>query len=215
MPPRLLPRLCLALTKAAEPPRHHFAHHRKVIIGLRLADVELAVLAFFEAFRPGHHHRADGLCALNMAVVIDLNPLRRGIKFQKLGQLAVDLRLGAGLCQPPFERFDRVALRLRHQLAPVAAFGNGDAHFAVCDFGQSRLDQFAFGQIAIDKDVRRRRHFLVELQHHAGEHLRFFDISRVAREEGAVAPVLPAANEEGLHPDHPALGREREHIGIA
>jgi len=30
-----------------------------------------------------------------------------------------------------------------------------------------------------------------------------------------VAPVLPAANEEGLHPHHTALGREREHIGIA
>jgi hypothetical protein len=41
------------------------------------ADVELAVLALDEPVRPGDDHRADGVGALDMAVVVDLDPARR------------------------------------------------------------------------------------------------------------------------------------------
>jgi hypothetical protein len=66
--------------------------------------------------------------------------------------------------------------------------------------------QFGLGQGAVDEDQARRRHFLVELGEEAGHHLGLFQALRCGGEEGAVAPVLPAANEEGLDGDLPALG---------
>jgi hypothetical protein len=40
-------------------------------------DVPLAILVLDEAFRPGDDHRAQRVGALNMAVVVDFDPLRR------------------------------------------------------------------------------------------------------------------------------------------
>ena len=37
----------------------------------------------------------------------------------------------------------------------------------------------------------------------------------MSREEGAVAPILPAADEEGLDRHGSRLAREREHVGVA
>src|SRR5690606_40149863 len=53
---------------------HDFAHHREIVIGLRLADVELAILVLEEALGPGDDHRPDRLGPLDMAVVVDFDP---------------------------------------------------------------------------------------------------------------------------------------------
>ena len=45
-------------------------------------DVEFAVLVFHHPFGPGDDHRADGIRALNVAVVINLDPLRRRFKIE-------------------------------------------------------------------------------------------------------------------------------------
>ena len=71
------------------------------------------------------------------------------------------------------------------------------------------------GSVAVDEDRARRRHLLVELEQHVGEHLVLVDLGGVAGPEGAVAPVLPAADEERLHSHLPALAGKREDVGVA
>ena len=150
-----------------------------------------------------------------MAVVVHLDPLRFLGQFEELGQLAQDLRLGAGLGEAAVERFGGVAAGLLHQPAAVAALGHADGDPVPARLAQRFLEQFALRQVAVDQDRARRGHFLVELRQHPGEDFRLRHFGDVAGEEGAVAPVLPAADEEGLDGDLPALGGEREHVGIA
>ena len=90
-----------------------------------------------------------------------------------------------------------------------------DHDLALGALGQRLLEQLAVGQLAIDQDPPRRRHVLVELDEKARQNLGFRDVVGMRREEGAMAPVLPAADEEGLDRHRPALAGQREHVGIA
>ncbi len=83
------------------------------------------------------------------------------------------------------------------------------------DRSQGFAQQRRIGQLAVDQHQPRRRHFLVELGEHAGQHRFLLHPFGMGGEEGAVAPVLPAADEEGLDRDLPALLRHGEDIGIA
>ena len=61
-----------------EAPLQHLAHHR-VIVARRQAfglDVELAILVLDEAVRPRHDHGTHRVSALDVAVVVDLDPPR-------------------------------------------------------------------------------------------------------------------------------------------
>jgi hypothetical protein len=71
--------LFLFLDQAGEAAAQHLLHHPVVVAGRQLgrADVELAVLALHEALRPGHDHAAHRVGALDVAVVVDLDPLGR------------------------------------------------------------------------------------------------------------------------------------------
>ena len=65
--------------RAAEAALEHLAHHGEVVAGRdRAADAEFAVGVLLEALRPGHDHHAIGVGAHDVAVVVDLDPLRRG-----------------------------------------------------------------------------------------------------------------------------------------
>src|SRR5207245_3810447 len=68
---------CL-LDEALEAAREHLAHHAVVVPRreLRRADVELAVLIPPEPLGTGDDHGADGVRALDLAVVIDLDATR-------------------------------------------------------------------------------------------------------------------------------------------
>src|SRR3546814_10696490 len=72
-----------------ETARQHLPHHRVIVAGLELADplvplavldiadVELAVGALHEPFRPGHEPAADRLGTAGVRFVVDLDPYRR------------------------------------------------------------------------------------------------------------------------------------------
>src|SRR3546814_19556800 len=62
------------------------------------------------ARRPRDDHRAQRIGALDMAVVIYLDALRRLVEIEQLGQLAPQLRLTAALREPPVELLARVAI---------------------------------------------------------------------------------------------------------
>ena len=203
------------LDRAGEAAAHDLAHHPEVVVGLRGLDVELAVLVLEEPLGPGDDHRADRVAALDVAVVVDLDPARLLGQLEELGQLAQGARLGAGLGEAAVERFGGVAAGLLHQPPPVAALRHADLDPVPGRLAQRLLQQLALGQLAVDQDRARRRHFLVELRQHAGEHLVVLDPLRVAGEERAVAPVLPAAHEERLDRDLPAFRGERENVGVA
>ncbi len=203
------------LQRAGKAALHDLAHHAEVVVGPGGADVELAVLVLDEAFGAGNDHRAHGLGALDVAVVVNLDPARHLGQFEELGQFAQGSRLGTAFGQSPVERLHGVAAGLLHQPPPVATLGDGDLDLPAGQFGQRLFQQVAVGQRAVDQDRARRRHFLVELHQDAGQHLVLGHVLRVGGEEGAVAPVLPAAHEETLHRNLPALGSQRKDIGIA
>jgi hypothetical protein len=64
---------------SGEATAEHLAHHAEIIVGRRLIplDVELAVLTFAETLGPGDDHSAEGVGALNMAVVVDFDAVGR------------------------------------------------------------------------------------------------------------------------------------------
>src|SRR5690606_143103 len=108
------------------------------------------------------------------------------------------------------ERFHRVAPRLLHQPPPLAALWDADLDAPTGKLAERLFEQRPVGQFAVDQDRARRRHLLVELRQHPAQHLLVAHVLDVTREERAMAPVLPAADEEALDADLPALGRERE-----
>ena len=76
-------------------------------------------------------------------------------------------------------------------------------------------EKVRFRQLAVDEDQAWRRDFLVELGEEAGHDLVLLQPLGMAGEEGAVAPVRTAADEEGLDTDLPALVCHGEDVRIA
>src|SRR3546814_12127917 len=85
------------LQRACEAALEHLAHHREIVAGLRLGalDVELAIGALDPALRPRDDHRAQRIGALDMAVAIYLDALRRLVEIEQPGQLPPPLPLTA------------------------------------------------------------------------------------------------------------------------
>ena len=71
-------RIFLALLQhPREPSPDHRLHHREVVAAeLFRLHVEFAVLVLGEAFRPRDDHRAKGVGALDVAVVVNFDTLR-------------------------------------------------------------------------------------------------------------------------------------------
>ena len=86
----------------------------------------------------------------------------------------------------------------RISFAVVAALRHSIVTLRPARSRQRLGEQFRLGQLAVDQDAPRRRHLLVELDQEAGQHLRLGHVGGVRREEAAVAPILAAADEEGL-----------------
>jgi hypothetical protein len=74
--------------QALEPPGQHLLHHPEIVAGREVLapDVELAVLRFHETLGPGDDHRAHRVGALDVGVVVDLDPLRRAVEVEGLRQ---------------------------------------------------------------------------------------------------------------------------------
>src|SRR4029077_13667290 len=159
-------------------------------------DVELAILVLEEAVRPRDDHGTYRVAALDVAVVVDLDP-PRGMRRPGRGDQALQqAALSRGIGELAAERLARVGQRVRDQFLLFAAPGSRDFHL------EARLDRKRIGQeLAFLDSVRqqdefRRRLVVVELREERGQHLfrgeRFVRAGKI----GAVAPVLAGAKEE-------------------
>ena len=90
-------------------------------MGALVADVELAVGGLVEAFRTSDDHAADGVPALNMRVVIDLDTFRRGVQPEQVGKLAEKTALRSGIGKMASQRFLGIVAGHGGQLGPVPA----------------------------------------------------------------------------------------------
>ncbi|PAV73415.1 hypothetical protein WR25_02400 [Diploscapter pachys] len=205
------------LQLAGEAAAEDLAHHADVAVGRRLIslDVPLAILALAEPLRPRDDHRAHGVAALDVAVVVDFDPVGRVAQVEQLRHLPQQPGLRRALRQPPLQRLDRIALGLVHQPAPVAALRHRQRDLVSRALAQRLAQQRALAQLAVEQDRLGRWHFLVELGEEARQHLILGHVVGVLREEAAMPPILATADEEGLDADHPVFARQSEDVGIA
>ncbi len=222
------------LDRALEAPRQHLAHHAEIVAcrdgafgrrraGLALGprrlrrrglDVELAIGRFHEAFRPGHHHRAHRVGALDVAVVVDLDALGRRLEAKRVGHALQHLALRRAFGEPARERGPGIFERVLDELALVAALRRGQLHLAAGAHRQRFLHQRGVGHLLAQQHQLRRRLVVVELADESSQHFLAGRGLVVAREIGAVAPVLAAAEEEHLDAGLSGLARGRDHVGL-
>ena len=132
-------------------------------------------------------------------VVVNLDPPGWFGQFEEFGQFALDPGLRPAFGQAPVQRFYRIARSLFDQPSTIAALGHRDLHLAARALPKRFGQKFCFGQFAVDQNRARRRDFLIELGEEALQHLLIAQPFGMGGEEGAVAPVLAAADEERLH----------------
>src|SRR3546814_18924564 len=93
-----------------------------------------------------------------MAVVVNLDALRRVFEIEQLGKLAPQLRLAAALGQPPVEFLARIAHRLFEQPAAVAALRHAAPRLSVRPLPQCLAEPRAFVDVAVAAARLPRRH---------------------------------------------------------
>ena len=137
----------LFLDQAREAARQHLAHHAVVVAGRELGrfDVELAVLAFSKPSGPGHDHAADRVGALDVRVVVDLDPLGRRVQAEGLRHAVQQFALRRVLRHAAAERLARVGQRHVDELALLAALRHRDLDLALGAQRQRLGEQLAFG----------------------------------------------------------------------
>ena len=96
--------------KPLEAARQHLAHHAEIVAWrqIRGLDVELPVLVLHEAFRPCDDHRADGVRAHDMGVVVDLDAARRALESEDMRNAGQQLALARAFGELASERFTRI-----------------------------------------------------------------------------------------------------------
>ena len=177
-----------------EAPLQHLPHHAEIVAGRELgrADVELAILVLHEALRARDDHRADRVRALDVAVVIDLDPARRRRQPEGLGQRFQQRILRRGIGELARQRLARIGERMRHHVALLAALRLLDFDI-VPALGRQRFgQQRALRQIFGDQNRARAGLVVVELRDEGIEHV----VGRQARDR-------PSGNRRGC----PSSGR--------
>jgi len=71
------------------------------------ADREFTVGVFDEPFRAGDNHRADRIRALDMAVVVNLDPVQRSVDAERRRNSVEQLTLRGTLCKAATKRLAR------------------------------------------------------------------------------------------------------------
>ena len=185
-----------ALEAAAE----HFAHHGEVVAGGEIgrADVELAVLVLAEPVRPGDDHGADRVGALDVAVVIDLDPPRRLRQSEARRQRRQEPLLGGRLGELASQRLARIGERMLDQVALLAPLRHRDLDLVPALDRERFRQQLAVLGLVGHEDQPRARLIVVELREERAQHLLRRERAIGAGEIGAVAPVLSGAEEEHL-----------------
>ncbi len=206
----------LFLGQPREAPPHDLAHHAEVIPrrDVFALDVELAVMGLHEALRPGHDHRADGIGALNVGVVIDLDAPWRARQLEGFRHARQQLRLGARRRQPPSQRLAGVLQRRFHELPLLAALRAMHRNLAPGARRKRFGQQTGLLHLVRQQHQRRRGPVVIELRHEGGQDFRLAAPGVDAREIGLIAPVLKGAEEEGLNARLPALHRQGEDVRL-
>ena len=179
-------------------------------------DVERAVMAFHEAFRPRDDHRADRVRPHDVGIVVDLDAAQRA--FDAEGSRRARPAASPGSALSASLRAKRLAgilaARLIDELAFLAALRHGDLDAWPARSSKASVEQAAILDLVRQQDEPRRRLVRVELREKGAEHLAGVEALVGAREIGAVAPVLTGAEEEHLDAELPGLFGDGENIGL-
>ena len=171
-------------------------------------------MVFLEAFRPGDDHGAERIRALDVGIVIDLDPLRQILQPEHTLHALEQMRLGGALRQFARQRLAGIGRCALDQLALFTADGAVERHLAVGLQAQRLGQQVGILDIMRHQDQARRRLVVIELRDEGGEHLAGLDLAVMAREEGLIAPVLAGAEEEDLDAGAAAILGDGDHIGF-
>ncbi len=208
--------LFLVLDQAGEAAAHHLAHHAVVVAGGQILapDIELAILRLLEAVGAGHDHAADRIRALDMGVVVDLNPLGPGLQTKGLADLVQDLPLRRTFGQAAAQGFARIGQGVIDQRQFLAAHRADDLDPAVGLHREGFLQQLQLVRADVGQDQARDRLVLVELAQEGCQDLRVGVGLVHAREIGAAAPVLAGAIEEDLDTGLAAVAVQGEDVAL-
>src|SRR5262249_26086445 len=114
--------------QSPEPPRQNLTHHAEVVARCEVfrSDVELAVLVLAEAFRARDDHGANGVAALDVRVVVDLDAARRPSETEGLAECGEQVLLRLRLGELAAERLARIGERVLDQILLLAALRQRD-----------------------------------------------------------------------------------------
>ena len=204
------------LQKAGEAAGQHLLHHAEVIAcgDLVAPDVELAILALLETLGTGHDHRADRVDALDVAVVVDLDPAGRFGQVEGLGQPAQQFGLGRRLGHLAGKALAGVAQGRADQLCLLTPLRHGDLDLAAGLLGQRLGHEIRVVQSVAEQQKLRRLAVGVELADEGLDDLRGVLLAAKARIVVVVAPVLVRPDEEHLHAGLPAFHVKRDDIRL-
>jgi hypothetical protein len=156
-----------------KPARQHLAHHPEIVPRREfgVADVEGPVVLLGEPFLAGDDHRADGIGARNMRIVVDLDAPGRCIEREAVGDALEQRLLACAFRQLPAQRLPGVVERMLHEVALLAALRHKDADPPAGAARQRLGHQLRFAERVREENLARRRPVLVELRHEGFQHL--------------------------------------------
>ena len=186
----------------------HLFHHAQIIAGgdACILDIKLAILVFVEPIRARHDHRTHRMGALNMRVIVHLDPRRHLGQIKRVGDAFQQATLRCGFRHLTSQAFAGIAHGRLDQLCLFAALRNNNFNFAPGLFGH-RISH----QVIVIQPVRQDQHagrFAVGIEladksfHHFGHVL----VTANTREIIMIAPVLIGTDKEDLHAGLPTIG---------
>ena len=202
--------------QSLEPPGQNLAHHGVVVAGLSrlVLDVEFPIVRLGEALRARDDHGADGAGPHDVAVVEHLDTAWHAWKPETLGDTFQQTALRRAFGEPASQRLAGVVECMLDEIRLGAALGQADFDVALCLQRQRLLEQRARGELVREQDEARHGLVVVELGDEALQHLLEPERAVGLGKVGAVAPVLPAPEEEHLDAGLAAFLMGREDVGL-
>ena len=165
-------------------------------------------------FGTGDDHPADRVAALNVRIVVNLDPLRRRFEFEQLAEFAKKTPLRAGVRKIARQRLLGIVHRHRGQLAPRAALRPADPHPMPGADGQRLAKKILFLGFVGQQNFGRRVLVVVELPEKGRQNGGGRRVGIVGQEVGPVAVIRSATDEEGLDAGPLAASCQRDDVGV-
>ncbi len=131
--------------ETGEAAAQHFAHHAEIVARRQILalDVEGPVMRLHEAVRPGDDHRADGVRAHDVGIVVDLDPPQRVFDAKGGGECGEQLFLARAIRQFSAERFARVLRGVIDEVFLFAPLRHRDLDAMSGAFAKRAFEQLA------------------------------------------------------------------------